>query len=473
MYKLKEISIDIKGNSVLDNSIADVSSIDAYMKSCIGSKLNYLTLNLLNQGGYLFRDDAYILDKADYQIIINSKTYSLAIDSEVPFLYDVSLNYEPFPPVNYLFGFNQFKIGDGLFNYNDFSSHPFFGTVEIPPLCNINGSNKPDSYISCSPSLYNYGDFDLNKTIQYQLEYLLPLKIKECIYTIPSSFGFNIESSEYSYFDLLLMDDSVKINSDLKLTYLEKSNVNEIDVNYEFPLRLKHLYSFVNDILNFETKDFLFYFKSDSSKSQYFDPYFKVSLDKLNDNYSLLTVTDLKNKLLVSSDNSSFHDLPYLSYKGLIKNRRSYLDYIPDVRVSGRDYSGSAVYDYQRAGNFVIKIYDPDDLDYYNLSNILVDVSKKEGGTDEGVSYFESILLDNLNFVDDDEFKDLSSDKLGEIESYDNIKLFNYSFIASCKNSNHCKLEGSEYSDAFYLVNFTLKNSDNQDFQEAGLKIFS
>ncbi len=371
--------IEQKFKNISPSTDLNVQNFEVYFENCVEEQVDKTLDILFKQGGILYKKDYGELDISD----ANNLNYggfllSKVIDSDIYPLYYVSKNYKPTNPIKGLFVLSIYGVPQGLFNKN--FKNAYFGKLQLPYLCSKGSLNNPNSSYgkySCPLDLYNIGVLDEDKTIQLQLNKIISSKIYSCLDNSKLKKDFNISLSEFNYFDVFFTEDSLKIVSDLKISFIQNSVSKKIIIDYDFPIRVKKLYSFVNEILKQETNNIFFDISKDYVNSSYYDSAFKVVILKnyfqgtsyvSDHNSDLIIVYDTKSPLPYYDYNFTIQDIGkgYLTFIGIIENRRPFLEYISNLEIASDDYSLYKKDKNFREGKFNFIAYDPDNDDLYS-----------------------------------------------------------------------------------------------------------
>lgn len=403
IYFVKSSSIsDIYDKQVID-TLPQTSSFEKDFKSCVDQRVYFSVQEILLQGGMLYQSQGgtvvdFPVGAGDYckktsffpskvcydPSIENFINYGISNDLAAPL--NIPFNFKSAGPFQ---GFNTYSgvSPTGIFNQQEVA--PWFGTVVLPKLCNKDGLNAFDLHarsFSCSPLVYNDGDLDKNITVQSQLNQVLSKTIQNCVedLELKDTTDFTISGDGATTF--LLGDDSTNVYFNLTISYTDGPKKVTFTPQYEYPLRIKKLYTLGYAIANEDIRNIFFNKDADYvNLTDYWDNKFAVYVVK---NYaSEFSTSDRYDDLVIIEDRSS--DVQYTSsYDSLfnqlnispytlkliyaVENRRPYLEYIPDLpldpTITGYDYAevegiGISKSASDRTVQFQVKVLDPDEGD--------------------------------------------------------------------------------------------------------------
>lgn len=427
-------------NFAIESSLSQESydfkheSFSVYFEDCVEYEVLTVFSNLLLQGGYLFEKDNgyYSLSSVPHEGTDEILTYSIL--GEPSFIYDMSHDFSPPPSYTGLMTVSAAGYPKGIFNKQ--LNIPYFGQLNLPKLCMRDGPNDPNvsfAKYSCPTELYNIGALDEDTVIQNQLTKVFASKIYSCAESPAISDNFDIEISDFSKMDIVFADEDVLIKSDMVVYYVENGLQKEYAVDFNFPLDFKNFYSFVYDILDKETKRMDFKISEDYSQSAYYKPYYEVKLT--TDFSGTSDLLEIKNNKYSGVLNNS------VAFRGLIQNRRPYIEYIPDFLVQGESDGLFAMPLADRQEKMILKAYDPDDDEVYALRDLEIASPSPESN----------------------EFSTLSGVVIG-----DKVE---YIFTGDCPSQ--CDSSGGVYFSTIYLMNISVSDGEKSDYQTFEVRVQS
>jgi len=452
----------IRSNLVAFSSMSQESSsaesLKKYVDNCMQIYLEETVDILMRQGGFLYFENdfgSYYEDRVNNIYFPGSNlTISNSLNNDISELLKIPKNFK---------GTNQ---NPSLFNhiFSDQNSAPFFGNVNLPKLCLVDGVNSHKNAYSnytCIPNMYNYGKIDENLSIQHQMQKIISTRFMSCFESERINLGYDAQIISQGNFYVIFGDEHIQISSDWWIRLKEGDKISRIPIEYSYPIRLKKLYQFVYSILDRESKDINFNISGELNQISFYDPQFTVELFPVdNSNSQLLVVKDLGSKISFPSIQylndvgivGSTYSQGYLTFFGLINNRRPYIEKIDDLDLLENVNQGS----------FSVFVLDPDLYDVESITFSLDLISTEVNDQNRWVDLYPDFIYPEILVFTN---KTKIDNGLLEVE---------FKFDYDYSNNNAILRNNDGYHYTRHFMNFSIVDpAGNSDYQEFIISLYN
>ena len=319
---------------------------DSFVRSieyCVNAHLDGILDTIFRQGGYLYEDNGGLFLESEISFEkYNSFRIPYGIINATPgYIVPTNLKPSDLPPpfndIDGLFTENVFGFSTGLFNKEEFLRLPFFGQNTLPMLCDRegkNGINLTGTAFSCHTFLYGS-----ERTIQSQIQRALSQQVRTCFEDSSLLERYQVTTTGSGLVEILLGENDVTVYIDISANYLLNGNKTISQFIFNYPYRVKRLYTMAYLLAERDVTDIFFNKDEDyadimgcqiAGSPRCWDRHITVEIKRDEFGYNDVVILQDRNTRFENALNSLD---PYLTIYFAVQNRRPYLEFIQDMNL--------------------------------------------------------------------------------------------------------------------------------------------